>query len=83
MNVEMIIIFTLFVGSFLLAIRGSINKYGAAIPTASLREFGVINYTGTKWQIILSVVGTSLGGAITIGFIGLIYRSGVVFYIAG
>lgn len=80
---ELILVLTLVVVSFLIAIRASVKKYNQIIPPPKLTDYGVSGYSATKWQIVLSVLGTSLGGAITIGFIGLIYKSGVAFYIAG
>jgi hypothetical protein len=80
---ELFFIVLILSGSFVFAMRASRIKHNSLIPPVSLKESSVLNYSGTKGQIVMSVIGTSLGGAITVGFIGLIYRSGLAFYIAG
>lgn len=80
---ELWLILALIVFSVLAAVRVSINESGSIIPSPSLKGYGVANNNASTSQVILSVLGTTLGGAITIGFIGLIYRNGTAFYIAG
>jgi len=69
--------------SFLAAIRISVNLYQKVVPDPSFKGFSIANQDATLSQVVLSVLATTLGGAITIGFIGLVYRSGTAFYIAG
>ncbi|MCG7969975.1 MAG: hypothetical protein JBO36_04890 [Candidatus Thiodiazotropha taylori] len=80
---ELAFISALVAFSFLAAMRTSIQKYRKIIPPPSFVEFSIANREATLSQVILSVLATTLGGAIAIGFIGLVYRSGTAFYIAG
>jgi len=80
---ELGLVIALVLLSFLAAIRLSIRTYGKVIPDPSYKGFSMANQDASLSQVILSVLATTLGGAITIGFIGLIYRSGTAFYIAG
>lgn len=80
---ELALIITLVIFSFLAAIRVSVNRFSRIIPLPSFKGFSIANRQASVSQVVLSVLGTTLGGAITIGFIGLIYRSGIAFYIAG
>ena len=80
---ELGLIIALIALSFLAAIRISVNRYQKVIPNPSYKGFSIANQDASLSQVVLSVLGTTLGGAITIGFIGLVYRSGTAFYIAG
>ena len=80
---ELALIITLVIFSFLAAIRVSVNRFSRIIPLPSFKGFSIANRQASVSQVVLSVLGTTLGGAITIGFISLIYRSGIAFYIAG
>lgn len=56
---------------------------GKYIPPSSINRFSVAERSGDFKEIMSTVLGTSLGGAITVGFIGLVYEGGIFFYISG
>jgi len=61
----------------------SISKYKHIFPELTFSELARSSSSANVSEVVFSVLGTSVGGAIAVGLISLIYSNGLIFYYAG